>query len=93
MLSGLLIKKELSRISNFFFSKGIEVRGALRVNLMFNSDWHVKYSMIMIEILLFCLIWYFWKFPETAWQVMNCRQATHPFSRQFRVLVEEPPAY
>ena len=37
-------------------SKGIQVSGALRVNLMFNSDWHVKYSMIMIEILLFCLI-------------------------------------
>ena len=34
----------------------------------------------------------FWNFPETAWWVMNHRQATHPFLGYFGVQEMEPPS-
>jgi len=33
----------------------------------------------------------FWNFPETAWRMMNCRQATHPIFTCFLGSREEPP--
>ena len=74
----MAIGDQRKKLEDFKYSKGNQVRGAGLRCFCFKQYYDVMYDnlwcLYTVVILKYCVSE---KFPETAWRVMNHRQATH----------------